>query len=178
MEKDIKADERKNRKMQAIKEKKQNEYKNFCSEKCDEIFEKFLSNFTESLKVERQMPKPLIMGPKSTKLFQNIRDHMENLLTLKTVENKEAVDSSKTKKVGAIKKTETSKLVNQKPGTDTANLANSIGAADKLVTGTGDTIETKEEVEKNKEKAETDEIIDKLSYFLMEFVQNSLVEVS
>lgn len=180
-EKKLKADERKARKKLAVKKKKQNEFKIFCNEKCDEMFEKFLEHFTESFKQAKDVPEPLIMGANSIKLFQNIKSQMENLIDPIDDKNDETTKTLTAKKPAIIKKaTEIVTTVNvssQKQTLDAKKTSNSAGA-DTAVAKAGDTKGANEKGEKPKEKSEDEKLIEKLSYFVMQFVQNSLVEAA
>lgn len=105
---------RKKQKELGKKKQKEIEYKNFCFEQCDELFEIFLAKYGNSL--NREIPVPLIMGPNSINLQENIKKRMLKLLQ----------PSQITDKTPAI--------------------------------------------------VEIDETMETLSFFIMEFVKNSLVE--
>ncbi|XP_037025041.1 uncharacterized protein LOC119066589 [Bradysia coprophila] len=175
-------DSRKQRKTEAKKAQKEKEFANFCDEKCDEIFNLFLKKFTETFNADREIPKPLILGSSSLTLYQSIQGQISELISpKKTVEAAQALVPVKPTVKRLMSAGQTSKqtleakkstdLHNSRKTTDktTDKRTDSAATAAPLVKNTGD-------AENTKENAETKEIVDKLSYFLMEFVQNSLVE--
>ncbi|KAG4068821.1 hypothetical protein HA402_004969 [Bradysia odoriphaga] len=178
-------DSRKKRKTEARKAQKEKEFAIFCDEKCDEIFNLFLKKFTETFNADREIPKPLILGSSSLNLYQSIQGQITKLITTKkTAETAQAsasikptvrllMNAGKTSVEPTVKRL-MSAGGNSKETLDpkkSTNVTNSEKTTETL-TGTGDA----SDAESTKENAETKEIVDKLSYFIMEFVQNSLVE--
>lgn len=168
------------RKTDAIGIKEGKEFAHFCDEKCDEVFNLLLNKFTETVKTEREIPKPMILGPSSLKLYESIQKQITKLISppkieepTKTVEPVEPT-VKKSMRTGVTPK-QTSDIAKT---VDVHNSRKTPDATIVTVTDVAAAAKTLEpgDIEKVKENTETKEIVDRLSYFIMEFVQNSLVE--
>lgn len=83
---------RKKQKLKAIEKQKKHEFTKFCYEQCDDIFELFLEKFTKSHS-RASVPKPLVMGPNSRTLYDNIRTQIMELVGIPPTPSDGSVDT-------------------------------------------------------------------------------------